>query len=119
MAGGGAAVDGDRAVQRAAGEVRHEPVDRAQQSRLADPRMAHHEAEFALVDHQVHVPQDRLVGPVVHDGDLVEGDHAASSVRGAETYGTGLPGGGARNPAAPASRTAAAGTSGSVGQLRG
>ncbi|CAM5268672.1 hypothetical protein SMICM304S_03091 [Streptomyces microflavus] len=59
------------------------------------------EAEFALVDHQVDVPQDRLVGPVVHDGDLVEGDHAASSVRGAETYGTGLPGGGARNPAGP------------------
>lgn len=114
------AVDHHAAEEGAAGEVRYEAVDGAEERGLADARVTYDEAEFSLLHGQVHVPQDRIARVLVLDGDLVEGDHVDSSVRCAGTAGrTGGLGGGARNPAVPARRIAAVGTSGSVGQLSG
>lgn len=42
------AVDGHRAVEGAAGEVRDEPVDRAEEGGLAGPGVADDQAQFAL-----------------------------------------------------------------------
>ncbi len=133
MVGGVAAVDEDAAVEGAAGEVRDESVDGAEEGGLADAGVADDQAQFAFLDGEVHVAQDRFGRVLVLDGDLVEVDHLGSSVRWAGTVGraaggaggagcagcAGGAGGGARNPAVPASRMAAAGTRGRVGQLRG
>ena len=52
MGRGVAAVDGDPALEDAAGEVRDEPVDRAEQRRLPGARAADDQAELAFVDPQ-------------------------------------------------------------------
>lgn len=120
MLGRVAAVDEDAAVQGAAGEVRDEPVDGTEEGGLADAGVADDEAELAFLDGEVHVAQDRFGRVLVLDGDLVEGDHLGSSVRwGGTAARAGAAGGGARKPAVPARRIAAAGTSGRVGQLSG
>lgn len=112
MVCGVAAVHGDAAVEGAAGEVRDESVDGAEERGLADSRVADDEAEFAFLDGQVDLAQGWFGRVLVLDGDLVEGDHEARPLC------AGL-GGGARNPAVPARRIAAVGTRGRVGQLSG
>ena len=59
MGRGVAAVDGDAAVEDAAGEVRDEAVDRAEQRRLSRAGPTDDQAELALVDQQDHVAQHR------------------------------------------------------------
>lgn len=120
MVRGVTAVDRDPPVQGAAGEVRHQAVDGAEQRRLADPGVPDDQTQLTLVHRQTDIAQHGLRHVLVMDTDLVEGDHVTASLRGDGTDGgTGALGGGDRNPAAPASRIAAAGTSGSVGQLSG
>ena len=75
---GVAAGDGDAARQRAAGEVRHEPVDA--RSRVDLPvRCGPRPAQLALGHVQVDVGQHRRRGAGVGDGDGLEADHAATS----------------------------------------
>lgn len=126
-------VDGDPAVQGAAGEARHQAVDGAEQGGFADAGRADDEAELAFLHGEVDVAQDGLGRVVVGDGDLVESDHLVVAFSGCRARARSVvgrdgtepssggteagSGGGARKPAAPASSTAAAGTRCSVGQL--
>ena len=122
---GVASVDDDPAGQRAAGEVRDQAVDRPEQRRLAGAGAPDDEAELALLDVQRDVAEHRRRRVGVGDGHVLEVDHAdtrSRSVRGRRWHGARAggsarrrTGGGAANAAAPASRIARAGTSGSGG----
>ena len=105
-----------RPGQRAPGEVRHEPVDAAQQRRLAGAGASHHQHELALGHVQVDVGQRGRCGAVVGDRDVLEPDHAATSSQLARPSAaepsrtTTEPGGrGATTPASAATAIAAAG----------
>ena len=75
------AVEQHVAVERAAGEARHQPGDDAEQRGLADPGRAGDQHQLALVDDQVDVGEDRRV--VVRERDPAELDHAATADRAA------------------------------------
>src|SRR5690606_28455358 len=66
----------DGAGHRAAGEVRDEAVDGAQQRRLPRPGGAHQQAELAFGDLEVHLVEDHAV--LVFEAHPVEADHRAS-----------------------------------------
>ena len=121
------AVHQDPARQRAAGEVRHEAVDGAEQRGLAAAGRADHQAQLAFVDPQGDVGQHGRGGVVVLDTDPVELDHELTPVGRASNAGSGaggldgaeISGGGAATAATAATRMAAAGSSGSVGHCSG
>jgi hypothetical protein len=64
-----------------AGEMRHQPVDRAEQGRLADARAPDHETQLPLREVQRDLTQHRSLGPIVGDRDAVEVDQADTSGR--------------------------------------
>ena len=77
--GGVESVDGDAARQRAAAEVRHEPVDGAQQRRLAAARGTDDEDELALGDLERDVVEAGSGGAGILHRHVLEGDHGATS----------------------------------------
>ena len=84
---GVAAVDDDPPGQVAAGEVRHQPVDRAEQRRLPRPGRPDDDAQLALGHREVDVAQHRRRRVGVGDGDVLEADHAAALLRRARATG--------------------------------
>ncbi len=98
------AVDRDASEQRAAGEVRDEPVHRAQQRRLARTGLADDEEELALVDREVDVDERGLRRVGVRERHVLERDHASSTGSGGEA-----------NAGSAAASTPTTGRSGSVG----
>ncbi len=81
MRRGVASVDGDSALEHAAGEVGDQAVDRAEQRRLARTGAPDDEAELAFVDAEVDVAQHRRRRVGVRDRDAVELDHAVTARR--------------------------------------
>ncbi|CAM5524448.1 hypothetical protein SVIOM74S_00962 [Streptomyces violarus] len=104
---GVAARDRDPAPQGAAGEVRDEPADRAQDGGLADTGRAGEEDQFALRDLEVDALDGGFTGTVVRHGHILEADHDGSLGSGATKAGS--------RPR----RIAAAGQRGSVGATSG
>ncbi len=76
---GAAPVNRHRAAETAAGEVRHETVDAAQQGRLPRAGGADREGEMTLLDVEGHVRERRDHGTGIGDRDAVEADHATAS----------------------------------------
>ncbi len=74
-----APVDRDATDEMPAGEVGDEPVDRAEQRRLARSCRTDDEAELALVDREVDVAKDGAVAPGVRERADVESDHDPTS----------------------------------------
>ena len=64
------------------GEVRHQAVDDPQQRRLPHPGSPHHQRQLTFLDTQSDLAQGRRRRIGVGDGDLLELDHAGTSVRG-------------------------------------
>ena len=102
-----AAGDRDPPGERAAGEVRDQAVDAAQQRRLAAAGATHDQHQLALGHVQVDVREHGRRGAVVGDGDVLEADHAATSsssrVAGTSRTTTEPGGRGATTPASAAS----------------
>ena len=120
---GVATVDDHSTGERAAGEVRDEPVDGPEEARLATAGAPDHQAQLPLLDGEAHVTQHRPPGVDIGDGDLVEGDHARTGSRTAGAAGRDVrvdrTGGGATTAGNAQRRTASVGTSGSVGHASG
>ena len=113
------AVDDDAAGEGAAGEVRHQPVDGAQQRGLAGPGAADHEDQLALGDGEVDVVEHRPGRVGEPDAGPLERDHAATFSVGASW---GLPGrttgsGGARKAGSIATRMPAQAITGTGGTM--
>ncbi len=115
--------DADPAGQPAAGEVRHQPVDRAEQGGLADPGAAGDQAQLALLDGEREVAQHRRRGVLVRDGHRLEADHAAAHAAAHAATARAGPstdtGGGASQAGSSATSTASVAPSGSPGQPSG
>ena len=77
------------AGEMAAGEVRDQSVDRAEQRRLPDTGAADHEHELALVDREVDVAQHRRGRVRIGDGDVLEADHGTRTASGSARAGSG------------------------------
>ena len=118
MGAGVAAVDDHPAGEVPAGEVRHEPVDRAEQRRLAGAGRADDHAQLALGDLEVDVAEHRRRRVRVGDGDVLEADHAARScgtARARTGDRAGRRTGGAIHAGSRPRSTAAAGSDGQLG----
>ena len=76
-----AAVDRHASAEHAAGEVRHQTVDRAEQGRLAGSGAADHHAQLARGNRQVDVVQDGAIRVGIGDRHALEADHARVSIR--------------------------------------
>ncbi len=87
MCRGAPAGDRDRPRERATGEVRNEAVDRPEQRRLARAGAADDEAQLALRDAELTSARTGADCAGIGDGDLLELDHATSSVRVAGSAG--------------------------------
>ena len=113
---GVAPVDEHPAAQGAAGEVRDQAVDRAEQGRLAGAGGADRDAQLALGHDQVDLAQGRCRGARVGDADALEADHAKTSCGRSTVARTG---GGADTAGTRPTRTASSGSSGRSGQRSG
>src|SRR5207244_11225084 len=105
---GRASVDENLAAQGAACEVRDEPVDAAQQRRLARAGATNHQAELAFGYVEVDIDQRRLGSVRVGEGHVIETDHGRSSGSG-----------GVNNTGRPAISTQTTGNRGSDGTVSG
>ncbi len=104
------AIDTDPTAQGAAGEAGHQPVDGLEQGRLARPGAADDEAQLPLGDREIDPRKGRHLVVGVHEGDLVEADHAGTACAAARTVAAAGSGGSgvSHAGAAPHSRPSAA-----------